>query len=747
MALVFPPLLLVGGALAPDTTLVPTDLVAASFAHVAAPGVPYNRSFSDVVEQLYPYVRFLGRELREGRMPLWNPFVLTGVPFLAATVPGALFPFHWLAAWLHSSQVFDLGALSKLLLGGFGVYSFLTRIGCRPLAAVSGAWCYVFSGYYFFFLLFPNTWVAAFLPWALSTGETIALRWSHRPVALLAVIVAMMAFAGHVETAFLCCVALGLYVFVAHFHAIPWILGAGVLGGSLAAVQLLPFLENLGESATLQQRSFGDSNPYYFPWSGLPAILVPNYLGSPVLSEHGDARLFAVALWIGPLSLGAACLACWVPLPLRRRALALTVVSLFALAICFGIYPVFHLFTSLPLLRQGNHTHMVLVFQAGVALLAGLGIEAIERRSGPSWAQAAIILGWGVLYALLCPLAMDPARSLDAAQGNYPLWSVRLGFPWLLVILGLLLTVNAAGAFFRSSGLCAGTLLAAALVTVGGWHRTDYSLEPLETPPPVTKILSRSDRMVVLGIGTYAPDTGMLWQLRDARGYESVVPSGLPQVFGDVVAGAVDPHHFIPVSALDHADLARLRRLGVTHLVSPIDLNFPGTAPVSMAFPRVYRIARSYRVHWATRLRVEPVSLSQVFRTDSLDTIFLAPPLPEASRLGTSSDRDLTRLDVGIRWLRDDPDVLAWEVEPPGATGAWFVLRDRWFPGWAASLDGRPVQLVVADRLFRAVFVPPGRHRLEMRYAPWSVRLGLLISLIGALGLVAFLAFGKRLMN
>ncbi|MFN7701436.1 MAG: YfhO family protein, partial [Deltaproteobacteria bacterium] len=65
--------------------------------------------------------------------------------------------------------------------------------------------------------------------------------------------------------------------------------------------------------------------------------------------------------------------------------------------------------------------------------------------------------------------------------------------------------------------------------------------------------------------------------------------------------------------------------------------------------------------------------------------------------------------------------VLDAQLESEG----YVVFSDAFFPGWSATLDGAPVDIVPANVAVRAVRVPAGAHRIEMRYAPRSVRTGL----------------------
>jgi hypothetical protein len=72
------------------------------------------------------------------------------------------------------------------------------------------------------------------------------------------------------------------------------------------------------------------------------------------------------------------------------------------------------------------------------------------------------------------------------------------------------------------------------------------------------------------------------------------------------------------------------------------------------------------------------------------------------------------------------------------------VLSDSWFPGWRATVDGRPAQILRADAALRAVLVPGGRHRIEMSYRPTPLYAGAVLSLGTFLALGVMLLAGSR---
>jgi hypothetical protein len=80
-------------------------------------------------------------------------------------------------------------------------------------------------------------------------------------------------------------------------------------------------------------------------------------------------------------------------------------------------------------------------------------------------------------------------------------------------------------------------------------------------------------------------------------------------------------------------------------------------------------------------------------------------------------------------------------VETPKA--GLVVLTDPWYPGWRASVDGNPAEIVRAYTVFRAVCVPAGEHDVTFQFRPTSWYVGGLISLAGwgGLGIVGAAAF------
>jgi hypothetical protein len=80
-------------------------------------------------------------------------------------------------------------------------------------------------------------------------------------------------------------------------------------------------------------------------------------------------------------------------------------------------------------------------------------------------------------------------------------------------------------------------------------------------------------------------------------------------------------------------------------------------------------------------------------------------------------------------------------VDVDASADGHLVLAEAYQDGWKASVDGSPAAIVRANVLFRAVAVPAGRHRVELRYRPVAVVWGASLT---ALGLAALAGLGLR---
>ena len=101
----------------------------------------------------------------------------------------------------------------------------------------------------------------------------------------------------------------------------------------------------------------------------------------------------------------------------------------------------------------------------------------------------------------------------------------------------------------------------------------------------------------------------------------------------------------------------------------------------------------------------------------------------------------ITSPDHTLSIIEDGPQVVTLDVQTDNE--GWLILTDSWYPGWQATLDGKPVPILRANAAFRAITLTAGQHSVSFTYRPFSFRAGAAISLASLGGLAAILLFGR----
>lgn len=200
----------------------------------------------DVALYFYPYWEAAARATREGRLPLWNPDLFAGVPFLANPQVGFFYPPNRVLSWLPVPTALKVSILLHALWAAWGMLGLARRLGYRTGGSVAAAAAYALGGYFLAQAEHINQFQAlAWMPW-------MAWAWAAGRPAGVGLAGAMQLLCGHAQTVMLSWIA--LLVFFApprgdRVRLSGWVRawGTGALGGALAlglsAVQWLPSLE------------------------------------------------------------------------------------------------------------------------------------------------------------------------------------------------------------------------------------------------------------------------------------------------------------------------------------------------------------------------------------------------------------------------------------------------------------------------------------------------------------------------
>jgi hypothetical protein len=685
---------------------------------------------ADLLGGELPFRTAVGRALRAGHLPLWEPNIYSGYPIFAGG--GALDPIGGaLFAALPPAAAYDAFLLLMLAVAGFGAARLARVLGATTVGAMLTGLVWAHGG------VLVSQWrhlgvlgTIAWLPLGLSLVEDAlgpradgASR--DRALVLFAGLLGLQTLAAFPQSLYACLLAYGLWAVVralsahrdapARLAALARFTGACMVGLSLGAVQLLP----MAEFGALSSRHGGltwEAATHWRLWPPhLLGLLAPYPFGDVSDQTYRGPDLF----WESHAYLGLAT----VPLALvalltdrRRAVLTLGVVALLGVLFALGpSTPVYRVaFALLPGLASFRIPQRFLfVACAALAALAGLGLSRAQRW----WAARAIPSRLTATHLATAAVALTALDLGLAEPRQNPLVDAA---PWLRPPAAV--AALAGESVGRVYAMESSAVHQHAFGLARGWS----DLAPYRVARELIQ-----------------PDANLFWSLPMPDGYAGLITREMETTWG-----AMGPRHegmargsylttgdqlvpgtgFVRFLAMNH----------VTHVLAPIAVSsqrLEGLASGSWA--RLYRVRDplpfAYFVGHAVAVSDDPSAARLIFseafspRREVLlhdaPAAVASSPSPGAATLVAASVTRASGVD------------LTATVAAPSA--GWLVLAESWYPGWSATVDGRPAALVRANINQKAVAIPAGVHRVSFTFAPRSLARGAAVSVVALTCLAA----------
>ena len=746
----------------------------------------------DIRHYHHPVTRALVHALREGRLPLWTDATYFGFPLLVDPQTAVWYPATLLIAGLGPHVGYIVFLVLHALLAAFGMLGLMRAHGVGWSTAWATGLCVALSGYFAHETQHPGLfailcWVPCFL-WA---SHQVFQAAKPARVAAAAICVAMMVFAGTLQVLFGVIILYGFYGVGLMLDAIPVrglrntlrasgiVVLAQLLGAGLAAVVLLPAVMHLPQTA----RSLGMTYEFAAMGSIAPLELLGMFInGVAVRSGVGPAaEAPGNSYYLGSLSLVLAIVG-------LTRAVQRKEQRKLAIGLAIGI-------AVLLLIALGQHSGLHSLLYSWYPHIVG-GLRGVGRALGPAAIAIAILMGLG-LQAL-----GDPDRSLQRLMLGL-LAAVLAGYAVLFVAAPESVSGKAVGsALVVSMALVLSTLpllsrrlagsrvanriralggrdgdgefahgvrrgvIALAVLDLVAFGTLDSVLATRPQPPERQAVQDAIAELDEIADGKFGRPGERLM----LHGFG---PLNLPLLQGlDGVGG------YNPLVMLRYLDLVNLINNARLHPRTPIDRFVSGAKPqrfesalfdaTSVRYvisnkPAAVRGLRLLKRYSGTPLGKLGASLYE--NEDALPRAYLAYRTQQAI-----GDHDLARLlgpnfegrrasvvegagplldglpyISAVERIKQSPEVWHFDVAPEDP--AILVVTDTWYPGWRAWVDGVESPVFRVNGLFRGVSLPPGSRRVEMRFDPWTFRVGGGISLAASLVLAVLLGVSVTRVN
>ncbi len=684
----------------------------------AAPPTGFILNY-DLQSYFLPRYWFGNDELLHGRLPIWNQYELGGMPFMATAQPAVFYPPKIVFYALFSPSIAHWNFLIfHFLLAALGFLLFCRELELRREAAFVGTAVYLFPSIVLDSNYHPVRMASyAWMPFALLFTSRILRGGGSPAFAGLTTVVALQLHAGYPEFTLHTALFAGVFVLASFLSQLPArprlaaLLGVGgafLLAGAIASVVLVPLVELSIESdraglvrLMAEQRALLEQGRTF--WF-LPMLLA---LPVPVLG------LLAIG--------GAASRKGW-------PALAILAIGLLLFAYGGSVFSLFRLRSQLTLF-------LTLMFVLGWA--AAIGCDAFLRALAAPGAFGRRLF-WGTLVGCAVTFVVYAARLPGSLSENSESLLSPSGYMLALggiVLLGVSVIALMRGMRYGELFLAGATVLVLAqLVSFPFTKQT----APFERPGKAGEIKR------LLGDRPY-PD-GRAFSLHDIR-YGYYLTDRIRSIFG--VEESFLPWRFRQIrerarlsSFTDKLELDRLASM--RGFADAMDLEYVAIAPehVPSFISNGYRseggdgdavLLRNpnrmgpawvnYAVHHAatTQAALEYVTGSGFDpRREVVIWQKLRATYPASAAYPTTPAR-------AVRRPRPTELEVDLELPRPGL----LVVSESAFPGWIAEVDGRPAPLLEANSVLRGVELDAGAHAVRFEYRPWSVQLGMWLSLSG----------------
>lgn len=540
----------------------------------------------DGMAEFYPWRLFAARELQAGRIPLWNPHVLAGTPFLANSQSAPLYPFHALYALPLGASVAVRMAwldLVHLSLAGSFAYLLARDLKARPGAALLGGAAYELSGFAVAWLELPSfITVGCWIPLLLLLLGRALRAGSWRTALGAGAAAGMMLLGGHLQIAFYGLLAAGLTA----AGSGQWAVGSGQsaapstinhqpstrttpihflallvlvlgIGFALAGPQVLSSVE-------LSRMSHRAGRPTQQGYDGYVALalsprnwvnlLVPDYFGLPGrndfwgLSRYGAPEVMEYAGSVGAAAFVFVVAGLVWGWRVDRRAGLMALLGAVALLLATGspLCRLFYFYVP-GFAQSGSPARALVLLCLSQAMLAALGLEWTLRRVEHRWTDVVLPLGAGLAVTLTLTLLLhglalanlpSQVEGVRAALEGVALPALSRTLGWaaaavfLLLLLAWLLRENRASHRQGAVGGAALVVVSGGLLLLGGAYNPTARPGSVYPDTPLTRALRALDGRVVtlnrrwslaqVPDALLPPNSSLAGGWRDAQGYDSL---------------------------------------------------------------------------------------------------------------------------------------------------------------------------------------------------------------------------------
>ena len=728
-------------------------------------GVPVkNPLTTDVVSFTYPMQTLAVDLLKEGKLPLWNPYILGGTPLLANFQSAPFSPTNFIYFLTDKLSAWSLQVALQHFLAALFTYLLLRHWKVSKTSSVLGGIMYAFFG----FNLIWSQWnghalAASFIPLILLFESKWLTDGNVRDGIGISISFALLFLSGYPQVALYLLLAVFIYwiVFTSRqktFLIRSLLLGLFFLiGVGLSAFQVVPGAELL----SLSQRAV-EPHPFewaFLPWSKVITFVAPDFFGNHATANYwGPQDYTSNTGFVGVVGLTLATAGLLV-LKKKKEVLFLAILLVASLVFAFPTPVSIFLWKSgiLGLNAASAHRSLVL-FNLSVAALSGFGLDNILRKKSfefkifmPSFL---ILTGFGIFAVSFYFLSKTNPTAYEPLVRNISRYVVairNLIFPTATLIAAsfLLWLLSRIKNGFKVLILITLFALTSFELFRFGWKFTPFSPRHIVFPrtPIIDYLMSQIKPFRTTGSRVIPINMRMPYEVESFEGYDAVYPLRTSELVAAINSSKSGTDPVGRYGTIDNLTLPLMEMMNTRYYLA-IKRDERGNPSPSGNIPSEFLENRFKLVYEDKSVAVleSDQALPRAFlvydwerkdeKYEIIDTL-LAPDFSYKDKIliedfkkdpqGSGEDK------VSFEFYSENESILEVETSKNGL----LFISDTFYPGWRAFIDGRETQIYRANYDFRAIEVAEGIHSIKFVYLPESFFNGLKISLISLIILLS----------
>ena len=705
----------------------------------------------DVPLQFEPWKIYTAESLKEGRIPLWNPYTACGAPFMANLQSAVFYPVDFLLTLISPAAVFGIGLIVHAWIAGFGMFLFTRLWRIPPWGCGIAAIAWMFNGFIMIHIFAGNqltvtttAWIP-FVFWGVS--GYIKSCYENTPgkgawIFISALIMSLEFLSGHPQITFytgcfLLIWVIGLTIELKQPN-IKWylqifggVIAMGILAAGLSAVQLIPTLEYMAYSGRHGRLDFMPATEFTFAPSRLITLIFPEFYGTHAHGNYWGKWYEWSQAYIGEVS----------------------IILIFILL--FNFFK--NLFTKHKKakpnesdIQSNNHEIKLPIITipvaTAIAFLFSCGRQSLIYKflfhTTPlgNFRAPAKFLPFFMMFLLLL------ASTGALLPGKKNLLKTKLGIWGFVTLVGLIVFLSCKSVISEIGYGFIFIGLSGFLISMRKYNWAKYGMllmifidllcfgtkylkfekageSPIyQVPPEISWLHNQSDKPFRVATG---PDIGfpnwfIPWHIENASAYDPMSIGEYMSWVNRINGKPLD--EFIDSMSIPDSDSIFLDLCNIKYYIS-LKSSPREIGPLVFKGP-IFNIYLNE--HYMPRvMSVESVEVGDItaMPVENFRKIVYIDPSEKNLTREYSSKTKITE----VEYINPENLKVSYNSPDPG----YLVWSSIWYPGWIAEMpDGREISFEKVNSCFCGIEIPKGNNTIFFRYLPKSYSIGKRITII-----------------